>query len=243
MSHHRLPSFEVIHVQEATASSDTALDATTAEHLGQKHLPSQRVRPRDVARASYNIDRVKSRQITELLDLWQRGDQQAGEALIEWLYPHLHRLAGSRLAEEPISLETTDLVHDAYLRLREQRAGWLSREQFFAIAARVVRRVIVDHLRTRNRVKRGGGWARVTLDRAQLAGIPKHADLLAIHQALEQLEAVDAEAVHIVEMRFFAGMTTDEVARALGTSPSTIGRRWRFARAWLGKHLAPSHET
>ena len=187
---------------------------------------------------------MDNQEITQLLVGWQHGDMQASEELVEWLYPQLCRVAAAKLANEgaPISLDTTDLVHEAYLRLREQRSAWANREQFFAIAARVVRWIIVDHARNRKRVKRGGDLARVTLDRTRLGELPKHVDLLAIHQALEQLAIIDDEAVRVVEMRFFAGMTNEEVALALGTSPSTIGRRWRFARAWLEKHLARAHD-
>lgn len=178
-------------------------------------------------------------EITALLDGWRRGDRRASERAAEWIYPHLHRLAGARLGgdDSPASLATTDLVHEAYLRLGEQRARWVSREQFFAIASRVVRRVVADHVRRRNRLKRGGGRARVTLDGVHLAEVARGADVLAVDSALERLEEIDPVAVRVVEMRFFAGMGWVEIAQALEVSESTVGRRWRFARAWLRRQL------
>ena len=176
--------------------------------------------------------------ITHLLGRWQDGDPGAERELMELVYPDLRRLAGSRLSDRGrITLEATDLVHEAYLRLGAQRSDWVSREQFFAIAARVMRRIVVDHLRSRSRQKRGGEAETVTLRTAALASGPRSVDLMALEHALEELAAIDGEAVRIVEMRFFAGMSTDEIAVALGTSLSTVSRRWRFARAWLEREL------
>jgi RNA polymerase sigma factor (TIGR02999 family) len=160
--------------------------------------------------------------------------------LIRLVYPDLRRLAASRLSGAGrITLAPTDLVHEAYLLLASQRSAWLNREQFFAIAARAMRRIVLDHVRERGRLKRGGDRQRVTLDTAILGGRGPSMDFMDLEQALDQLGEIDPECVRIVEMRFFAGMTTAEVSSALGASPSTIGRRWRFARAWLERELWP----
>ena len=154
------------------------------------------------------------------------------------VYPSLQRIAGSRLAGAgDVTLDATELVHEAYLRLGEQRSEWRSREQFFAIAARVMRRIVIDHLRRRERVKRGGGQQKVALHTGILVGEPFDLDLMALDDALSELAAVDESAVRVVEMRFFSGMKTEEIASSLRTSPSTVERRWRFARAWLERRL------
>jgi RNA polymerase sigma-70 factor (ECF subfamily) len=179
--------------------------------------------------------------LTDLLVAWQGGHEEVRDELFERIYDRLVRLAGALISRQgaDVSLQASDLVHEAYLRLLDQRrATWQNRAHFFAIAGRLLRRVLVDHLRNRFAGKRGGGHAAVTLT-GELEGLlPRSVDLLALDQALERLTAVDELAAGIVELRFFAGLELHEAAEVLGVGRSTVVRRWRFARAWLQAELS-----
>lgn len=179
--------------------------------------------------------------VTQLLTAWEDGDEAAFERLVEVVYDELHRIAARQLRHERPghTLQTTAVVHEAYLKLVDQRrARWHSRLQFFAVAARVMRRILVDHARERNSRKRGGDLRRVSLASGVEAWIDRPPELLAVHEALERLEEVEPELSQVVELRFFAGFSNREVADLLGVSEPTVGRRWRAARVLLHRHLS-----
>jgi len=188
--------------------------------------------------------------VTELLRAWGAGDAFAREALVPLVYEELRRQARQALGREGAghTLQATALVHEAWLRLCDQRdAQWESRAQFFAIAAQVMRRVLVDHARTRRALKRGGGAVQVSLGDAENtlalgAGSPDASplhveDVLALDDALARLAALDPEKARLVDLRYFAGLSIPEVAAILGVSPATVGREWAVARMWLRREL------
>lgn len=183
--------------------------------------------------------------VTELLLAWGAGDRDALAGLVVVLYAELHRQArlALRHEREGHTLQPTALVHEAYLRLVDQRrARWESRGQFHAVAAEIMRRILVDHARARLAEKRGGGAQHVTLSAADavdatLAG-PAGVDVLALDDALTRLAAIDPAKARLVELRFFAGLSMTEAAAALGVSPATVGREWLVARLWLHRELA-----
>jgi RNA polymerase sigma factor (TIGR02999 family) len=179
--------------------------------------------------------------LTSLLRAWSAGEPDAAGRLVPLVYDELRRQAARQLrGERPDhTLRPTALVHEAYLRLvGQERASWQSRRQFFAVAAQSMRRVLVDHARQRAAAKRAGGMQRVTLEDEPVAGIPPDADILAVDEALRELAALDPRRERIVVLRFFAGLTLDEAAEALGVSEATVTREWRLARAWLHRRLA-----
>ncbi|HJU38811.1 MAG TPA: ECF-type sigma factor [Tahibacter sp.] len=182
--------------------------------------------------------------ITALLAHWRSGDQATHEALMRIVYPVLRDIARARLRHSPgePTLRATELVNEAYMKLvRTGKGGWQNRMHFFAVAARAIRGFIVDHLRARHADKRGGNLPFISLDDAGDAAtedvIDLRIDWLAVHDALNDLEALDPECAQVIEMKFFSGLTTEEIAEALSVSRSTIVRQWRFARAWLADRL------
>jgi RNA polymerase sigma factor (TIGR02999 family) len=183
-----------------------------------------------------------SADVTRLLARWSRGEQEALDELLPLVYGELRRMAGRQLRAErqEHTLTPTALVHEAYLRLvGQRRTSWRSRAQFFAIAARLMRRVLVDHARARLADKRGGGLVVVPLEQAgdpEAAASPL-ADVLAVDEALTRLAALDADQARLVELRFFGGLTVEEIAPLLGRSERTVKREWRLARAWLFRDL------
>ena len=179
--------------------------------------------------------------VTQLLVLWSQGEAGALERLLPIVYAELHRIAGCQLRRErrEHTLNPTALVHELYLRLVDQRrASWQNRAQFFGVAARLMRRVLVDHARSRQADKRGGSATHVSLEEVgDQPGVAALADVLAVDDALERLAGQDPEQVRMIELRFFAGLTVEETAHVLGRSPRTVKREWRLARAWLHREL------
>lgn len=178
--------------------------------------------------------------ITALLAAHSSGDPDAMDELFPLVYDELRRIAHQRMRGERTdhTLRTTALVHEAYLELVDlDRVDWQDRSHFFALAARVMRNVLVDYAVKRNAEKRGGDRDRVPLQEGDATAEINFGDVLAVHQALERLETVDERSVRVVECRFFAGLTIEETANALGISPATVGRDWRMARAWLNHEL------
>jgi RNA polymerase sigma factor (TIGR02999 family) len=186
---------------------------------------------------------ASARTITALLHRWQEGDGDALERLMPLVYAELRRMASRYLARERggHTLQSTALVHEAYLKLVDQRrVGWQSRGHFFGLAAQLMRRILVDHARRARRLKRGSGAAVVRLDEA--GGCDARAadpvDALTLDHALRELEAVDARQARIVELRFYGGLTVEEAAGVLDLSPATVKREWAMARAWLYRRVA-----
>lgn len=163
------------------------------------------------------------------------------DELLPIVYDELKRLAAAYLRRERPgqTLQPTALVHEAYLRLRKDRPDrWQNRAHFCAIAAHSMRQILIERARARGAKKRGGAGARVTLDEALMGGVPPPVDLVALDEALERLEAMDPEQARLVELRFFGGLTIEETAEAMRTSPATVKRHWMVARAWLARELA-----
>lgn len=181
-------------------------------------------------------------EVTELLRAWGAGDAQASESLVRLVYAELRRQAQLALRREDAghTLQPTALVHEAWLRLGDQRgARWESRTQFFAIAARMMRRVLLDYARTHRALKRGGGAVQVSLaDADGSAGTSLDAvDVIALDEALQRLAILDPQKARLVDLRYFAGLSIPEAAAALGVSTATVGREWAIARMWLRREL------
>ncbi len=180
-------------------------------------------------------------EVTRLLLAWGRGDAKALEELIPLVYDEMRRLAERHLSRERAghTLQPTAVVHEAYLRLVDQKhVTWKNRGHFFAVAAQAMRRLLVDHARRRDAAKRGGTPARIPLEDADPAAPTRSLDVVALDRALEKLAALDATQAKVVELRYFGGLTLDETAEILGTSPSTVGRAFRLAKAWLYRELS-----
>ena len=182
-----------------------------------------------------------SQNVTQLLLAWERGDEAARDELIPLVYDVLRRIARRHLRGERAghTLQTTALINEAYLKLVEQSVPWQSREHFFGIAARLMRQVLVDYARARQRLKRGGDWQQISITSAE-ASLGQAADLLALNDALETLTEVDPQRSQIVELRFFGGLTIEETACVMGISTASVERGWRAARAWLQTELGGS---
>ena len=179
-------------------------------------------------------------EVTQLLGQWKSGDSQALDKLMPTVYEELRRMAHRQMAHERTghTLQATALVNEAYLKLKGKRAMHLqSRAQFFAVAAQIMRFILVDYARRHARAKRGGGAEQVTLDDAMLVSQDKASELLALDEALQKLEQFDKRKSQIAVLRFFSGLTAEETAEALSISVETITRDWRLARAWLQKEL------
>jgi len=181
-------------------------------------------------------------QITVLLRQWQDGDGAALDRLIPLVYAELHVIASRYIAHEwrARALQTTGLVSEAYLKLVAQRdVDWQSRAHFFAIAAQVMRRILLDHARRQLRGKRGGGVVTVPIDGITVAApdAGDAVDVLAVDRALKELEQFDPDQAKIVELRFFGGLTVEEASAVLGISPATVKREWAVAKGWLYRAL------
>jgi RNA polymerase sigma factor (TIGR02999 family) len=182
--------------------------------------------------------------VTELLRAWSGGDEAALGALLPLVEAELRRLARAYMARERMghTLQTTALVNEAFMRLVGARqVSWQDRAHFLGIAARLMRRVLVDHARTRGVQKRGGGGYTVTLDDDMAVSPAPDFNLLALDRALQALAAVDERKSRVIEMRFFGGMTVEETAEALHVSPDTVKRDWRLAKLWLLRELEVGH--
>ena len=186
------------------------------------------------------MSEAEPREVTALLAAWCDGDRAALERLLPLVERELHLLAHRYLRRERPghSFQTTDLVHEAYLRLVDQRdARWQNRAHFFGIAASLMRRILIDHARGAAAGKRGGEAARVTLDEACILAPERAADLLALDHALEALARVDARKSRVVELRYFGGLSVEETAEVLAVHPDTVTRDWRAAKAFLRREL------
>jgi RNA polymerase sigma factor (TIGR02999 family) len=183
-------------------------------------------------------------EVTRILSAIERGDPSAAEQLLPLVYDELRKLAAQKLAQEKSgqTLQSTDLVHEAYLRLvgDDNAHPWNSRGHFFAAAAEAMRRILVDQARRKRSLRRGGDLQRRPIEDHEIAAPEPSLDLLAVHEALERFHHVDAEAAQIVKLRYFAGLTIPQAAEALGISTSTADRSWAYARAWL--HAALKHD-
>ena len=180
-------------------------------------------------------------QVTAVLQAAQAGDRQAAKDLLPLVYAELQELARSRLARQPPgqTLTPTALVHEAYLRVAgDSHVTWEGRQHFFFAAARAMRDILVEQARRKARPKRGGGQRRRELDEACAILQPPSDDVLAVHDAIEELEASDPLKAQIVLLRYFAGLTMDETATVLGIPERTLDRHWRYIRAWLIKKLS-----
>jgi RNA polymerase sigma-70 factor (ECF subfamily) len=187
---------------------------------------------------------VSPHEVTRLLQAWRTGDESALEQLMPLVYDELHRLARRYMAAEQAGhpLQTTALVHEVYLRLVDANSiDWQNRAHFYAICARLMRRILIDFARTRNYQKRGAAFAHIQLEEAATVSAAVSSELLAVDEALKQLAVVDSRKSEVVELRFFGGLTVDEIAAALQVSPETVMRDWKLAKAWLLREL--SHES
>ncbi len=181
-----------------------------------------------------------AQQVTQLLVNWSNGDQHALEELMPLVYGELRRLAASHLRRERSdhTLQSTALVNEAFLRLVNQReVHWRSRAHFYGIAARMIRRILVDHARSQQAGKRGAGAIKLELDEAMAISPAAELDLVGLDAALERLAVLDERQGRIVELRFFAGLSVEETAEVMHISPATVKREWSSARAWLYREI------
>jgi RNA polymerase sigma factor (TIGR02999 family) len=184
--------------------------------------------------------------VTRLLADWGNGDEQALEELLPLIYNELRHLAHNFLYRERPghTLQTTALVHEAYLKLIDQRdAHWQNRAHFFAIAAQAMRRILIDSARRHTAAKRGGRAERVSLDEVAEISLEPDNSLLALDEALNALAEIDQQQSRIIELRYFGGLTIEETAEVLKTSPATVKREWAMARAWLYKAVTGSSDS
>lgn len=179
--------------------------------------------------------------VTQMLLDWRDGDQAALAELLPLVYAELHQRASRYLHRErpDHTLQTTALVNEAYLRMIDQKnVSWQNRAHFFAIAAQLMRRILVDHARTHNAAKRGSGGPKLELEEAMGLPVERSTDLVALDDALTALAAIDPQQSRVVELRFFGGLSIEETAEALGISPATVKREWSMAKAWLHHEIS-----
>ena len=186
---------------------------------------------------------MKTGDITALLGRWRSGDRIAEAELMDVVYPVMREIARARVRRMPsdFTLRATELANEAYTRLAASNVEWQDRAHFFAVAARAIRNIVVDYVRAQDAEKRGGDLPFVPLhmvdDSSGQDAIDLRVDWLSVHAAINELEALDASISRIVELKFFSGLNTDEIAEAAGISRATVVRDWRFARAWLANRL------
>jgi RNA polymerase sigma factor (TIGR02999 family) len=182
-----------------------------------------------------------SHEVTQLLQSWSHGNRQAMADLLPLVYDELRRLAASymRFESPGHTLQATALVHEAYMKLIQQReVNWKSRAHFFGIAAQMIRRILVDHIRATRAQKRGSGFVALSLDEALGVSEKKSWEIIALDDALKTLAHMDPQQAKIVELRFFAGLSIEETATVVGISPATVKRDWVTAKAWLFRELS-----
>jgi RNA polymerase sigma-70 factor (ECF subfamily) len=181
-----------------------------------------------------------SHQITHLLIDWGKGDEQALEQLMPLVYDELRRMARSYMRKQPSghTFQTTELIHEAYLKISAgKEKQWQNRAHFFGVAAKAMRHILVDYARSKSRVKRGGWQDRITFVEEAAISSGRSAQIVALDDALNELAALDERKVRVVEMKFFGGLTVEEIAGVLRVSPETVKRDWSFAQTWLLREL------
>lgn len=192
----------------------------------------------------YSVAEIPVPGITQLLIDWSHGDQEALETLTPLVYEELRRLAASYMRRErpDHTLQSTALVHEAYVRLVDQRVAWKSRSHFFGIAAQMMRRILVDHAKQHQSAKRGAGIRPLALDEQLLVARQPSLDLVALDDALCALSAIEPQRARIVELRFFGGLSNEEASEVLDISTATVQRQWSGARAWLYREMNRTNE-
>jgi RNA polymerase sigma-70 factor (ECF subfamily) len=184
--------------------------------------------------------RTAQNKITQLLKQWSSGDESALDELVSLVYDELRRLASYYLRHQEIghTLQATALVNEAFIRLMGvKETRWENRAHFFAVAAKAMRQIIIDHARSHKRLKRGGGQQAISIDGAAAITQEQAGDMIALDEALNSLAAIDERKGRVVELRFFGGLNTDEIAEVLKISAPTVQREWRMAKAWLYREL------
>jgi RNA polymerase sigma-70 factor (ECF subfamily) len=186
------------------------------------------------------VEKLSPEALTRLLQAWSLGDVSARDRLFPLVYAELRRRAAGYLRREQRghTLPPTGLVHEAYIRLSQQNVGWKNRTHFFAVASQMMRRILVDHARARLAAKRPRKPLQVTLGEEAGVTDPREVDLIALDEALDELAAADRRQARMVELRFFGGLTHEEVASVMGVSLRTVNREWRLAKAWLYGRVA-----
>jgi len=187
------------------------------------------------------MDSFAPADVTQLLIAWSNGDQVARERLMSVVYEELHRLARRYMRNESPghTLQTSALVHEAFIRLVDQRnVHWQNRSHFFGIAAQMMRRILVDYARSRNFAKRGGGAVKLSLEEGLIVSDERSQEVVAVHEALEGLAKIDPRQAQIVELKFFGGLSNEETGEVLAVSPGTIARDWTMAKAWLRREIS-----
>ena len=182
-------------------------------------------------------------EITQLLAEWSEGNQSALDELYPLVYEELHRLARRYMSRERKghTLQTTALINEAYVRLVDQKnVRWANRSHFFAISAQIMRRILIDHARRHAYAKRGGGAKQVSLEEAAIVAPDQAWELVRLDEALKTLAKMDERRCHVVELRYFGGLSNEEIAGVLKVSENTVTRDWNLARAWLYQHLTES---
>ncbi len=192
------------------------------------------------------MQRPSSQEVTELLLAWRQGRQDALDELIPIVYEDLRRQAHHylRLEQKGHSLQTSALINETYLRLLDcNNVSWKNRAHFFAVTARMMRRILVDYARSRRSQKRGGGLEKTTLNQRLTFSIARNSDLVALDDALNELALKDERRSRVVELRFFGGLNIEETAEVLGVCPDTVVRDWRLAKVWLAREVKKSAEA
>jgi len=200
-------------------------------------MPQSRCLPRVIM---FSMRTASSSEVTQLLQAWSKGEEEALDRLLPIVYEELHRLAASYMRKENPghTLQTSALVNEAYIKLVDQKnVRWQNRAHFFGIAAQLMRRILVDHARTRTRMKRGAGAPKLSLKETALIGDGGAETFLVLDDALMRLSELDAKKCRIVEMKIFCGLNMKEIAEVEKVSPSTIEREWRKAKAWLHREI------
>ncbi len=226
--------------EELLRSCNARLDLVQSKPISQSGVELVGMQGRADMRVGDDVGSSLPDDMTDLLRAWGRGDPKAAEKLTPLIYGELKRMAAERLRAErqDHTLQPTDLVHEAYLRIFDRAdISWQNRAQFFAITANMMRRILVDHARRRRRGKRGAGIIRVDLGHAAELPCRRTPDIVALDDALHDLAAVDPRKSSIVELHFFGGLSVAETAEVLSCSTATVTRHWRMAKAWLLREL------